>query len=222
MKKDFMNRRWLCLLGGISAVIGVAMIIISFNINPGPPDNPTTEQLMAFGDKYFRSILWGAWLQAIGPFLIVLFALALVTLANATTTLSGMMTAFGATVLMTVSLIEITFYISALFKEPRFTSLISMNIIYSVQHLYFIIGAPAIFLPLGVVILFSKILPKLLGWSAIVLGLIFGLLGVLFLFRLVLPIWVTACAGVQAFWWLSAGIILAIRSKLLATSDIHY
>lgn len=216
-----MNRRLICLIGGISAVIGVTMIIISFNINPGPPDNPTMEQLMAFGDKYYRSILWGAWLQAIGPFLIILFALTIVSLADATRSLSGMMTTFGASVLMTVSLIEITFYISALFKGPGMTSLISMNVIYSVQHLYFIIGAPAIFLPLGVVIIFSKILSKLFGWLAIVLGVIFGLLGVLFLFRLVLPIWVTACAGVQAFWWLSAGISLALRSKLLSTSDIH-
>jgi hypothetical protein len=117
---------------------------------------------------------------------------------------------------MTVSLIEITFYIAALFQDPRINSLVSLNLIYSVQHLYFIIGAPAIFLPLGIVIIFSKILPKLFGWAAILLGLFFGLLGILFLFKLVLPVWVTACGGIQAIWWLSAAITLLIRSKALS------
>ena len=50
-----------------------------------------------------------------GRLLIVLFAFALIAhLAGATQRLAGLDDLFGATILMTVSLIEITFYISAL------------------------------------------------------------------------------------------------------------
>ena len=45
------------------------------------------------------------------------------------------MTFFGATILMTVSLIEITFYISALNLDPAMMPSISLRLIYAVQHL---------------------------------------------------------------------------------------
>jgi hypothetical protein len=208
MKKDFISSRVFCILCGLSGIIGVLMLIVSFNINPGPPPGATMDQLQAFGHKYYASILWGAWLQAVGPFFIVLFAIALVSLAGASRQLSGMMTIFGAGILMTISMIEITFYIAVLFNDPPLTSVIGLNTIYSVQHLYFIIGAPAFFIPLGFVILSSEVLPRVFGWLAIFLGLSFALLGILFLFHLVLPIPVTAFAGIQILWWLSASVKL--------------
>ena len=63
------------------------------------------------------------------------------------------MTFFGATILMTVSLIEITFYISALHADPAVMPYISLVLISAVQHLYFIIAAPSLFFPLGIVLL---------------------------------------------------------------------
>src|SRR5215469_12298352 len=129
------------ILTSLSGILGVIMLIISFNINPGPPANATTAQLIAFANQNFTSTLWGAWLQAVGPLLIVLFAFALVCLAGATTRLAGWMTLFGGAILMMVSLIEITFYIGALYKLT--TGLISLDLVHAVQHLYFIVGAPA-------------------------------------------------------------------------------
>ncbi len=202
-------------LSGFSGILGVILLVVSFNINPGPPPGATYDQLLAFGLKYYSSILWGAWLQTIGPFLIVLFAFSLVFIAGASQTLSGWMVFFGASILMTVSLIEITFYITVLFKDPPLGSLIGLNIIYAVQHLYFIIGAPALFIPLGVVLHKSIILPRWFSWSAILMGILFAMLGIFFLLRLVLPLWVTAIAGVQAFWWLGASIMIIVRTKSL-------
>lgn len=198
--------------GGISGIIGVILLVVSFNINPGLPEGASYEQLIAFGHQYYASILWGAWLQTIGPFLIILFAFSLVFLSGAVQTLAGWMVFFGACVLMTISLIEITFYIAVLFKDPPEGSLFGLNIIYAVQHLYFIIGAPALFIPLGIVLGNSNILPKLFSWLAIGIGIFFGTLGIVFLFRLILPVWVTAIAGVQAFWWLAASIMILVRS----------
>jgi hypothetical protein len=199
-------------ISGTCGIIGVLMLLISFNINPGPPAGASYEQLLSFGHQYYASILWGAWLQTIGPFLISIFAFSLVFLSQAAQTLAGWMVFFGAVILMTISLIEITFYIAVLFKDPPLGSLIGLNIIYAVQHLYFIIGAPALFIPLGIVLRNSDILPTWFSWLAIFMGILFAVLGIVFLLDLILPIWVTAIAGIQAFWWLASSILLIVRT----------
>ena len=210
-----LNSSRVCLLGGLSGIVGVILILVSFTINSGPPPGATSAELIKFGQQYYASVLWGAWLQAVGPVLIILFAFSLVHLAGATQRLSGWMTFFGATTLMTVSLIEITFYISALHTDPPVMPSVSLALISAVQHLYFIVAAPALFLPLGIVLLGSSVLPRLFGYLALLLGIVFAILGITFLLRLTLPAGVTAFAGVQALWWLAAGITLIVRSRKL-------
>ena len=212
MKNYSLSPKLFCVLSGFSGIIGVIMIIVSFNFNTGPRAGASLNQLIAFGNQYYNSILWGAWLQAVGPFFIILFAFSLVFLAGAAKRLSGWLTFFGATILMTVSLIEITFYIAVMFINPQANILISMNIIHAVQHLYFIIAAPSFFIPLGIVLLGSEFLPKIYGYLAILIGAAFGILGIVFLTDLVLPFWVTAFAGVQALWWLAASIMLIVKA----------
>jgi hypothetical protein len=200
------------ILSAISGIVGVIMLVVSFNINPGPPLNATNAQLAAFARQYFTSILWGAWLQAVGPLLIVLFAFAIVCLTDATTRLAGWMTFFGGIILMMVSLTEITFYFGVLYSNPPITGFIVYNLIHAVQHLYFIVAAPALFIPLGIVIISSRVLPRIFGYLALVLGAAFAILGVVFLDSLVLPVAVQAFAGVQALWWLAAAIVLIIQA----------
>jgi len=204
-----MSIRWLRILSALSGIAGTIMIGVSFAINPGPPDNATAAQLSAFGREWYASVLWGAWLQAVGPALIILFALAIVFLADAMTRLAGWMTMFGASVLMTVSLIEVTFYIGALESE---SGLVSLGLIHAVQHLYFVVAAPALFLPLGIVILGSIVLPRVFGYLALALGAAFVALGVAFLLTLTLPGWVQLFASIQAIWWLAAAVTLIVRT----------
>jgi hypothetical protein len=214
------NRRF-CMLSGLSGVGGVVLLVVSFTINNGPPPDPSSAELVKFGQQHFANILWGAWLQAVGPVLIVLFAFALVHLAGATLRLAGWMTFLGATILMMVSLIEITFYISALNPDPAMMPSISLRLIYAVQHLYFIVAAPTLFLPLGIVLISSRILPRLFGYLALVLAACFAALGAVFLPYLTLPGPVTAFAGVQALWWLAAAITLMVRSGKIPNSVNH-
>jgi hypothetical protein len=131
------------------------------------------------------------------------------------------MTLFGATILMTVSLFEITYYVSALFPDPEVMTSISLRVISAVQHLYFIIAAPALFLPLGIILVRSPILPTVFGYLALILAAAFAALGAVFMMKLVLPSWVTVLAGVQALWWLAAAITLMIRSASLSTLEIR-
>ena len=97
----------------------------------------------------------------------IIFAISLVFISGAAQTLGGWMGFLAPGILMTISLIEITFYIAVLFKDPPLGNLIGLNIIYAVQHLYFIIGAPALFIPLGIVLRRSDILPGWFSWLAI-------------------------------------------------------
>ena len=205
-----------CIAGGLSGVCGVVLLGLSFAINNGPPAGATSAELVTFAQQNYAKILWGAWMQAVGPALIVLFAFFLVSLAGATQKVSGWMTFFGATILMTVSLIEVTFYISALYRDPVIMPSVSLNLISAVQHLYFIVAAPALFLPLGIVLAKSRVLPKLFGYLALLLAAIFAALGVIVLLRLTLPDAVTACGAVQALWWLAAAVALIVRSGKLS------
>lgn len=218
MRKNRISTRTFCILSGLSGIAGVALISVSFIINPGPPPGATSTELIKFGQRYYASILWGAWLQAVGPVLIVLFAFSLVLLAGATQRLSGWMTFFGSATLMMVSLIEITFYISALHDDPPMMPFISLKVISAVQHLYFIVAAPALFLPLGIVLASSLILPRLFAYLALALASAFAMLGVIFLLTLTLPAGVTAFAGVQALWWLAAAVTLIARRKTIEDS----
>ena len=218
MSEDLDSKRKICIFSGLAGVIGVALLGLSFAINAGPPPNATSAELMKFGHDNYATILWGAWMQAVGPVLIVLFAFSLVHLARATQRLSGWMTFFGATILMTVSLVEITFYISALHSDPATMPYISLVLISAVQHLYFIVAAPSLFLPLGIVLLRSAVLPQLFGYLALALAAVFAALGAGYMLQLTLPGFVLGFAGVKALWWLAAAITLIVRSAALSAS----
>jgi len=198
----------------VSGLAGTCMIGISFAINTGPPAGASGAQLTAFGQQHYDTILWGSWLQAVGPVLIVVFALAVVVLAGATARLAGWMTLFGAATLMTVSLIEITGYIGTLHTSPATMAETSLALIHSVQHLWFIVAAPALLLPLGLVILGSGVLPRVLGYLAVVLAAGYVLAGVLTLTDLTVPPAVQISAGfVPALWWLAAAGTLLTRAR---------
>jgi len=198
----------------VSGLVGTCMLGISFAINTGPPAGASSAEVAAFGQQHHDAILWGSWLQAVGPVLIAVFALAVVMLAGATARLAGWMTLFGATTLMTVSLIEITGYIGTVHTSPATMPGTSLALIHSVQHLWFIVGAPALWLPLGLIILGSGVLPRILGYLALVLAAGYVLAGVFTLFDLTVPPAVQIFAGVlPALWWLAAAGTLFIRAR---------
>ena len=212
MKDPFLSDRMLCLLGGLSGAVGVVLLIVSFVINSAPPAGLTPTELIEWGKQHYASGLWGAWLQAIAPVLIVLFAFSLVHLAGAAGSVVGSMTFFGGTVLTTVSLIEITFYLAAWHVEPSIMPSISLRFISAAQHLYFVVGGPALFTPLGIVILRSTVLPRGFGFVSLLLAAIFAAVGAVFALTLTLPTPVLALAGVQGLWWLSAAVVLMARA----------
>ena len=210
MTKGMSSRRS-CVLTGVGGICGVLLLGLSFAINSGAPTGGSDTQLLEFAQHNYAQVLWGAWLQAVGPALIVLFAFSLVHMAGAEHRLAGWMTFFGTASLMTVSLIEVTFYITALHQQPPATGAMSLGVISAVQHLYFVIAAPAVFLPLGIILRGSDVLPKLFGHLAIALAILFFAFGAIYMLTLTLPDPVTALGAVQALWWLAAAVALIVR-----------
>ncbi len=207
-----MSTRLFRILTGLCGILGVTMLITSFVINPGPGPNPTLAQLIAFGNQYHYAILIGAWLQTISPPLIVLFAFAIVHLAGATTRFAGWMTLFGGTILVMVSLVEVTFYLSAVNGNPATTGMISLDLIKAVQHLYSMVAAPLLFFSLAAVILGSRVLPHVFGYTALVLGAVFAILGAVALFSPLQHL-VDILSIIQGFWWLIAAITLLVPAR---------
>ena len=79
---------------------------------------------------------------------------------------------------------------------------------------WIIVAAPALLLPLGLVILGSGVLPRVLGYLAVVLAAGYVLAGVLTLTDLTVPPAVQISAGfVPALWWLAAAGTLLTRAR---------
>ena len=176
--------------------------------------------MTAFGQQHHDAIVWGSWLQAVSPVLIVVLALAIVVLAGATARLAGWMTLFGAATLMTVSLVEITGYLGTLHTSPAAIPETSLVLIHSVQHLWFIVAAPALWLQLGLVILGSGVLPRILGYLALVLAVGYALAGLFPLLDLTVPAAVLISAGVPVLWYLAAAGTVIMRAREPSTAGL--
>lgn len=211
-----MSTRLFSILAAAGCILGVVFLFVSFSLNPAPPTDPA--QLVAYGKQYHNAILVGAWLQAISPLLIIFFVLAIVILAKATTRFAGLATIIGGGIFMIVDLIEVTFYLGAANAHNLDTALLSLSFVNAVQHLYSIVAGPALIIPVGFVILESRVLPRILGYVAVVIGALFAILGGLFLFTPVVDGIATLAVfeAVEELWFPIAAITLIIRTLMVS------
>jgi hypothetical protein len=100
-------------LTALCGIIGPVILVASFVISPAPPASYTITPLRDFALQHHNGIALGGWLQGIGSLLIVLFAIALVHLADATHRLAGWITLLAGTIILMVSLVEVRFYLGA-------------------------------------------------------------------------------------------------------------
>jgi hypothetical protein len=191
-------------------MLGVVTLISAFIFAWGPPANATLAQQTVYVIQHHNAIAMGAWLQTIGTLLCVLFAIGIIHLAGATKQFAGWMTIFGGTVLMMVSIVEVTFYFSAVSgainHNPMLLS-ISGNLMDAIQHAYSMVAVPIVFLPLGVILLRSHIIPHIFGYLALLLGVTFAVFGVVCLF-VPAQYLVNDLSFIQGLWWLASAITL--------------
>jgi hypothetical protein len=208
------------LLAGLCGIVGPLILVGSFAMNPAPPPGLSTAAVAAWAAPRAGVLLLGGWTQGIGSLLIVVFTLALVELGGAESGFAGRLTQLASATILAVSLLEVAFYLAAaqaIASGDVALGLLSGGLIKAVQHVFLI--APALLLPLGLVIMKTGVLARGFGYSALALGATLqglGLAGVLWPMQ---PV-VDAVLIVQSLWFVLAGMAIgfARRPRLFAAA----
>lgn len=177
-----MSTRMFRVLIAITGFVGVVALSASFAINPAPPAGLTIPQVVMWGKEHEVLIQAGAWLQAFGSLLEVIFILAILHITGAMKRFSGLIVAASAILIMGVSLVEVSLYLNAIagvVSGDLVTLAVSINLIKSIQHAYVIAPAPVLLLALGGVIITSRLFPRLLGYLGLAFGVVLGILGLI-------------------------------------------
>jgi hypothetical protein len=207
------------ILAGFCGVAGPVVLVGSFMMNPAPPPGLGLAALAAWGAAHEGVIVLGGWAQGMGSLLVVIFALAVAELGGDASPFGRRLTQLaGATILM-VSLMEIAFYLAAAraVETGNVTlGLVADSLIRAVQHVFLI--APALLLPLGVVILKSRVLPGAFGYGALAFGAIlqvFGLVGLVWDLQPVVDVVLIA----QSAWFVLAGVTFMFRPVIASSAS---
>jgi hypothetical protein len=199
------------ILVALCGVAGAVALVVSFDLNPGPPAGSTLAQTMEYARQNADVIRLASWLQGVGSLLNVLFALGIVVQAGGTRRLAGWVTLLSGAALLNVSLLEIAGYLTAAAagaSNDSTTATVTLHLIDAIHHDFVI--APALFLPLGLVILGSRVLPRGLGYLALVLGGIVQILGLAGLFGVPQSV-VDNVLTIQELWIVAAAVMLVAR-----------
>ncbi|PWT72584.1 MAG: hypothetical protein C5B59_15505 [Bacteroidetes bacterium] len=204
---------WFSACCGILGTVALTLYFSApFWLLPLPAANASAEDLVNFGRQYRNLILFDVWLQQVGSILTVLFALALVHLAGTSRSYSGRLVLLVGAVILSLSLAEGTFIMAAVqagdngHNEAVVTS-VDMGSVFI--HIFLL--APSLFLVLGFALMRSSVLPAIFRRSAIVLGILFQVLGVAGLFSSTALVLVIFVLMAQNAWTLLASISLLIR-----------
>ena len=210
--RDRDKARWFLVLAGLSGLVGPVLLVASFRMNPAPPPGLTTAALAAWAAPREGIILLSAWMQGMGSLLIVVFSFALVEIRTGVSPLAERLTRLAGTVILMVSLTEIAFYIAgakAAATADVTLGLIATKLIEGVQHVFLI--APAVLLPLGIVLYRSRVLPRIFAYTGLILGATLQTLGLAELFAPLQPV-VDVVLIAQSAWFVLAGLVLIVRT----------
>jgi hypothetical protein len=196
-------------------LVGVVALGIYFGAAPPlPPLDAGAMKVADVGVRYHGILFLGAWLQATGTLLCVVFFTSLVQLAGGVRRLSGLLAVVGAGTLLAVSVIEGAFTIdwaqAAADGHPA-VALSSYDVMTVFVHIFPVAPAPLVYLALGAVVLGSDVLPRLLGHLALLLGAAFAVVGLSGLY--IAPLLTLVVVGAQSLWIVAAAIWLLARAR---------
>jgi small basic protein len=207
-----MSSRSARLAAALCGILGFAALGIYYSVPfPLPPPDATLDQLIRDLRGYQNTIFFDAWLLATGSLLQVVFAIALVYLAGAANGFWGMFTMLAAVAILSVSLFDSAFTIAAVEAAANghpATSLVCFDMTNSMRHVFLV--APSLFLPLGAVLVSSRLLPRPLGYAALALGIAFEVLGLASFFSRTAEATIIGVLVGQELWMLAAPVALAI------------
>jgi hypothetical protein len=220
-----MSTRQSTILIALSGILGTILLSLYFGVGFSVglaqlPLNTSAAQIANLGLEYRNLWFLGTWLQATGSLLSVIFFLSLIQRTDRVASLAGLLTIVGSAVLLAVVLVEGVFTIDlaqAAVNGHTITSLTSFDIMSVFTYVYPIVPAPVIFLSLGTILLGSRLLPRVLGYLALGLGIAFAVVGLIGLFTTSLL--TIAVLSLQALWVLAAAITLLVRSGSMSDTS---
>lgn len=210
--------RW---LAGAAGFAGAAALGLSFGVLPSPPAlTAPLAALTGYGAAHQHLLMAGAWLEGTGTALYVIFVLALVHLAGARAGLAGRVTTLASTVVLAVSLLyDVTLIAvaqsAALGGRQTTTALVAYGLFAATEHVFLLV--PPLFLPLGLILLRTAILPRLFALLAVTFGVIAPFLGLAGLFTVTAnnngPVGaaINALVAAEALWIVAASLTLPLR-----------
>ena len=209
-----MSGRSHLVLVALCGLAGTALLAVYFLAAPPlPPADASVEQVTEVAVRFHDSWLLGAWLQAAGSTLSVVFFLGLVHLAGGAARFAGRLALLGSAVLLAVTLIEGVFTLDiaeATANGHAATALTSYDLMGVFVHVFPMVPAPLIFLSLGAVLLGSHLLPRALGYLALALGLAYLVVGLVGLFAA--PALTLVVLGLQSLWIAAVALTLIVRA----------
>jgi hypothetical protein len=196
-------------------LVGVIALGVYFGAAPPlPPPDAGATQVADIGFRYHDILLLGAWLQATGTLLCVVFLIALVHLAGGAARLSGLLTVVGSGTLLAVSVIEGAFtsdWAQAAVNGHAAVALSSYDVMTMFVHVFPVAPAPLVYLSLGAVLLGSDVLPRAFGQLALVLGAAFAVVGLVGLFAA--PVLTLVVVGSQSLWIAGTAVWLLAHAR---------
>lgn len=209
------KRSWARALAGLCGIAGPVILVASLAMAPSPPPGLAPTALAAWAAPRAGFIVLDGGMQGFGSLLIVIFALALVRLSGAGHGFLGWLTQFAGGTILMISLIEVTFYLTAaqaIASGDTASDLISDGPDRAMQHIF--LTAPALLLPLAVVLLRTRVLARPFAWSGLAIGATLQVLALAGAFRVMQPA-VDALVIVQSAWFVAAGAALALSATQL-------
>ena len=218
--------RW---LAGAAGFAGAVALGISFGVLPSPPalTAPLTA-LTRYAAAHHHAMLAAAWLEGTGTALYVIFVLALVHLAGARAGLAGRVTALAAAVVLAVSLVyDVTLIAfaqsAALGGRQTTTALVAYGLFAATEHVFLLV--PPLFLPLGLILLRTPVLPRPFAILAVIFGVISPVLGLAGLFTVTANnngpagAAINVLVAAEGLWIIAASLTLALRRPRAALAE---
>lgn len=199
---------------GIAGPLSLTVYFAAPAFTNWPYAGASVAQLTSYAASHQGLFYAGAWFQATGTLLSVIFFLAIVHLARAATRLSGLVTIVASAVLLSVVLIEGAFLMAvpqAAISGDAATVATAFALSNGVfVRVFPLAPASACFVGLGAVIMGSGVLHRWFGYVAVGIGAAFELAGIIALVSGIAVIAVIVLSVGEEVWTLAAVIALGL------------
>jgi hypothetical protein len=210
-------RRWAA-AAGVAGPVALVVYFTAPALVGWPYAGGSADQVAAFARSHETLFYAGAWLQATGTLLSVVFFLALVLLARATACLSGLVVIVGSASLLAVVLVEAAFLVAVPIAAANndngtvATAFAMSNGVF--VRVFPLAPASATLIGLGAILRRGDVLDRRFGTAALGIGAAFVIGGVISVFATAGLLLIVLLSVGQAIWTAVAAINLGTRSSI--------